>query len=66
MLGPLAPRYRIGAIEAIGTDPRYPATEGWPLLVRQHIDTLEREHRGVPVFGIGHSLGAYLNFLAAA
>ena len=66
MLGRLAPRYRIGAIEAIGTDPRYPATEGWPLLVRQLIDTLEREHRGEPVFGVGHSLGAYLTFLAAA
>ena len=62
----LAPRYRIGAIEAIGTHPRYPVTEGWPLLVRQLIDTLEREHGGEPVFGVGHSLGAYLNFLAAA
>jgi pimeloyl-ACP methyl ester carboxylesterase len=62
----LAPRYRIGAIEAIGTDPRHPATEGWPLLVRQLIDTLERDHRGGPVFGVGHSLGAYLTFLAAA
>lgn len=62
----LAPRYRIGAIEAIGTDPRYPVTEGWPLLVRQLVDTLEREHRGEPVFGVGHSLGAYLTFFAAA
>lgn len=62
----LAPRYRIGAIEAIGTHPRYPVTEGWPLLVRQLIDTLERERGGEPVFGVGHSLGAYLTFLAAA
>jgi pimeloyl-ACP methyl ester carboxylesterase len=62
----LAPRYRIGAIEAIGTDPRYPVTEGWPMLVRQLIDTLERDYGGKPVFGVGHSLGAYLTFLAAA
>jgi pimeloyl-ACP methyl ester carboxylesterase len=62
----LAPRYRIGAIEAIGTHPRYPVTEGWPLLVRQLIDTLERERGGEPVFGVGHSLGAYLTFFAAA
>ena len=62
----LARGYRIGAIEAIGTDPRYPVTEGWPLLVAQLIATLEREHRGAPVFGVGHSLGAYLTFLAAA
>jgi len=36
------------------------------LLVRQLIDTLERDHGGEPVFGVGHSLGAYLTFLAAA
>lgn len=66
MHGELARRYRIGAIEAIGTDARYPVTEGWPLLVQQLIDTLEREYRGEPVFGVGHSLGAYLSFLAAA
>jgi len=35
MLGELAPRYRIGAIEAIGSDPRYPVTDGWPHLVEQ-------------------------------
>jgi len=62
----LAPRYRISAIEAFGTHPRYPVTEGWPLLVRQLIDTLEGEHGGEPVFGVGHSLGGYLTFLAAA
>lgn len=65
MLEPLARRYRVGWIEAIGTDPRYPPTEGWPHLVEQLIDTLEREYRE-PVCGVGHSLGAYLNFLAAA
>ncbi len=52
-------------IEAIGTDPRYPVTEGWPHLVRHLIETLEREHRGQPVYGVGHSLGGYLTFLAA-
>jgi pimeloyl-ACP methyl ester carboxylesterase len=66
MLAPLRRHYRLGWIEAIGTDPRYPPTEGWPLLVAQLIDTLEREYRGQPVFGVGHSLGAYLSFLAAA
>ena len=62
----LEPRYRIGAIEAFGTDPRYPVTDGWPMLVRQLIDALERERGGEPVIGVGHSLGAYLTFLAAA
>ena len=66
MTAVLARRYRIGAIEAIGTDPRYPVTEGWPLLVEQLIAALERDWRGEPVYGVGHSLGAYLTFLAAA
>lgn len=66
MLAPLRRDYRLGFIEAIGTDPRYPPTEGWPHLVEQLIDTLEREYGGEPVFGVGHSLGAYLNFMAAA
>jgi len=65
MLAPLARRYRIGWIEAIGTDPRYPPTEGWPLLVAQLLDTLERAYRGEPVVGVGHSLGGYLSYLAA-
>jgi pimeloyl-ACP methyl ester carboxylesterase len=65
MLEPLRARYRVGWIEAIGTDPRYPPTEGWPYLVAQLIDTLERDYGGEPVFGVGHSLGGYLSYLAA-
>jgi pimeloyl-ACP methyl ester carboxylesterase len=66
MLAPLRRQYRVGWIEAIGTDPRYPPTEGWPLLVAQLIDALERDYGGEPVLGVGHSLGGYLSFLAAA
>lgn len=65
MFDALGKRYRIGWVEAIGMDPRYPVTEGWPRLVEQLIDTLEREYRGAPVLGVGHSLGGYLSFLAA-
>jgi len=66
MLGELSRRYHVGWIEAIGTDPRYPVTEGWPFLVEQLVDSIERNYGGEPVFGVGHSLGAYLTFLAAA
>lgn len=66
MLAALGGRYRVGWIEAIGMDPRYPVSEGWPQLVRQLIETLEREYAGAPVLGVGHSLGGYLTFLAAA
>lgn len=66
LLAPLAERYRIGAIEAIGTDPDYPVTERWLHLVEQLLDTIERDWRGEPVFGVGHSLGGYLTLIAAA
>lgn len=39
-------------------------TEGWPHLVEQWIAFVEGA--GEPVCGVGHSLGGYLNFLAAA
>jgi pimeloyl-ACP methyl ester carboxylesterase len=65
MLSPLSSVFTISFIEAIGTDPRYPVTEGWPRLVDQLIDFLESEHRGEPVNAAGHSLGGYLTYLAA-
>jgi len=66
MLRELAPLYRLGAIEAIGTDPRYPVTDRWLYLVEQLEDEIERAWRGEPVLGVGHSLGGYVTFLAAA
>jgi len=65
MLAELGRHYRVGWIEAIGTDARYPVTEGWPHLVEQLIDELERAHHGAPVYAVGHSLGGYLTLLAA-
>lgn len=64
MLDRLSRRYRLSSIEAIGTDERYPVTEGWPHLVDQLIHSLENRG-GDPVCGVGHSLGGYLTFLAA-
>lgn len=66
MLGALRARYRVSHLDTIGTDPRYPVTDRWPRLVEELIDTIEREHHGAPVLGVGHSLGGYLNFMAAA
>ena len=56
----LASRYEISWIDAIGTDPRHPPTEGWPHLVDQLIESIRQ-----PIFGVGHSLGGYLHYLAA-
>ncbi len=40
-------------------------TDRWLHLVEQLEDEIEREWRGEPVFGVGHSLGGYLTLLAA-
>jgi pimeloyl-ACP methyl ester carboxylesterase len=60
MLSHLSEDFSVSFIEAIGTDPRYPPTEGWPRLVEQLIASIAE-----PVYGVGHSLGGYLNYLAA-
>jgi pimeloyl-ACP methyl ester carboxylesterase len=52
--------FRISWVETIGTDPRYPPTEGWPHLIDQYVQSIKE-----PVYGVGHSLGGYLNYLAA-
>jgi len=60
MLRPLEQHFTVTFSDAIGIDPRYPPTEGWPHLVEQLIDSIRE-----PVYGVGHSLGGYLNYLAA-
>ena len=63
MFSYLEPDFEIGAINTIGHDPRHPVTDGWPHLVAELIERLERYGR--PVLGMGHSLGGYLTALAA-
>lgn len=65
MLGLLEPTFRISTIRALGMDPRHPPTEGWPHLARQVIEHVEGHHTQ-PVIGVGHSLGGFLTFMAAA
>jgi pimeloyl-ACP methyl ester carboxylesterase len=65
MLGLLEADFRVGAIPALGMDPRHAPTEGWPHLAAQVIEAIERSY-SQPVIGVGHSLGGYLTFMAAA
>jgi len=63
MLEPLRADFSVSWIDTIGTDPRFPVTEGWLHLIDQLVVALE--DKGEPVYGVGHSLGGYLNYLAA-
>jgi pimeloyl-ACP methyl ester carboxylesterase len=64
MLGLLEAGFRVGSVPALGMDPLHPPTEGWPHLVRQVVEHVERTY-AQPVVGVGHSLGGYLTFMAA-
>ena len=65
MLGLLECEFRISTIAPLGMDRRHPVSEGWPHLARQVIASIEQS-RAQPVIGVGHSLGGYLTFMAAA
>ncbi|PLZ02754.1 alpha/beta hydrolase [Burkholderia sp. WAC0059] len=60
----LGDRYAIRAIERIGHDARFPVTQGWPHLVEQLLDDIERSDEP-RVWLVGHSLGGYLSLMAA-
>jgi pimeloyl-ACP methyl ester carboxylesterase len=55
--------FGIRYVDTIGHDPRFPVTDGWPHLVEELIERIERH--GEPVLGVGHSLGGHLTVLAA-
>jgi pimeloyl-ACP methyl ester carboxylesterase len=63
LFGNLESDFGIGYVGTIGHDPRHPVTDGWPHLVTELIEHVER--RSEPVLGVGHSLGGYLTALAA-
>jgi len=56
--------FDVGYLPASGHDPRFPVSDGWPLLVEELIASIVGSGRA-PVLGVGHSLGGYLTFLAA-
>jgi len=60
----LEPHFEIHFVEALGMDPAHPPLEGWRPLVEQLIERLARYR--APVVAVGHSLGGYLSFIAAA
>ena len=59
----LAPDYPVQHLEQHGHDPRFPVDDNWSNLVAELIHHLDAS--AGPVWGVGHSLGGYLNYLAA-
>ena len=64
LFGFLESDFRIGYLERIGHDARFPVSDGWDHLVDEVIADIESRW-SEPVVGVGHSLGGYLSALAA-
>lgn len=65
LLNALSDDYDIITLPEIGTDPQYPVTNHWTLLVQQLIASIESQSQGRPVIALGHSLGSLISLMAA-
>ena len=61
----LQDQYDVIYVAEIGTDKRYPISDGWTYLVDQVIDSIVQQAQGRKVIGLGHSLGSVLTLMAA-
>lgn len=61
----LGEHYHIGALDMHAHNPAYPVRTGWPHLVRELVDELEKNYTE-PVILLGHSLGGMLSVMTAA
>lgn len=64
MFGALADDFDIRYLPRLAHNPAYPVSDGWPELTHELIDFVERGAH--PVVAVGHSLGGFLSFMAAA
>ncbi len=63
-LGALQNDFSIRYLPRIGHHPDYPVTDGWSDLTRELIDFVAGGPH--PVIAVGHSLGGFISFMAAA
>ena len=61
----LKDQYDVIYTPIIGSDHRYPITNGWTYLADQVIDSIVQQAQGRKVIALGHSLGAVLSLLAS-
>ncbi len=64
MFSALQNDFDIRYLPRLAHNPAYPVSDGWPDLTQELIDFIEQGTH--PVVGVGHSLGGFLSFLAAA
>lgn len=64
LFGALEEEFELRAVERYGHSTRFPVTRGWPHLVDELLESLERQYRE-PVWLVGHSLGGFLSLMAS-
>ncbi|MFZ5699530.1 MAG: alpha/beta fold hydrolase [Pseudomonadota bacterium] len=60
----LEPHVDIRALDMLAHDPRFPVNDNWGNLVHELLAFID-VHCDRPVFGLGHSMGALVTFMAA-
>jgi pimeloyl-ACP methyl ester carboxylesterase len=60
----LEPEYSVISIDKLGHNARYPVDDNWVSLTGELIQHIE-DNSDTPVIGVGHSLGAIIDFRAA-
>lgn len=60
----LRPHADVLAIDMLGHDPRFPIDDNWGNLASELLTYIAR-HADRPVYGLGHSMGAMITFIAA-
>lgn len=62
--GFLEPQVEVRAVDMLGHDPRFPIDDNWGNLVSELLAFIEA-NTDRPVYGLGHSMGAMVTFMAA-
>lgn len=60
----LAPHVEVLAIDMLGHDPRFPINDNWGNLASELLAFIDANAKR-PVYGLGHSMGAVVTFMAA-
>lgn len=60
----LEPQVEVRALDMLGHDPRFPINDNWSNLASELLDFIDTRCDR-PVYGLGHSMGAMVTFIAA-
>lgn len=60
----LQPEFAVSYLPMAGHHEKFPVTDNWPFLVQELLADIRSKHQA-PIYGVGHSMGGVLMFMAA-